>query len=108
MVTKDETAVELREELLDRVRQVVQLVWPSSDAPIHDIDVVPGAAGTSVSVTYGGNLDLSNDTISMVWQALRTKLGIPDLILKAQRIIPPAAAKVPGDPAQGQKLVKQR
>jgi hypothetical protein len=46
-----------------------------------------------VNVDYQAPKDLGDVPINMVLQSLRTKLAMPDLTLKAQRIIPPKAAK---------------
>lgn len=95
VVVKEKTVGEMQQELFDKVRPAIQEIWPSSKAPIQYLDVVLGTAGTSIDLNYGGSQNLSDETISMVLQALRTKLGIPDLTLQAQRISPPGAAGGP-------------
>ncbi len=94
-VPKEKTISEMQQELLDRVRPAIQAIWPSSDAPIQDFDVVLSPTGTSVNVEYQAAKDLGDVPINMVLQSLRTKLAMPDLTLKAQRIIPPKAAQSP-------------
>lgn len=90
---REKTIGEMQQELLDRVRPAIQQIWPSADAPIQDFDVVLSPTGTSVNVDYQAAKELDDVPIDMVLQSLRTKLGMPDLRLKAQRIIPPTAAK---------------
>ena len=58
----------------------------SSDAPIQDFDVVLDTAGIAIDVRYQAPKDLGEVPINMVLQSLRTKLGMPDLTLKAERI----------------------
>ncbi len=85
---KQKTIVEMQKELLDRVHPAIQEIWPSSDAPIQDYDVVLGTAGIAIDVRYQATKDLGNVPINMVLQSLRTKLGTPDLTLKIERIRP--------------------
>ena len=90
--------VSMQQDLLNRVRPIIQEIWPSSDAPMQDFSVVLGTAGIEVDVRYQAAKDLGAVPIGMVLQSLQTRLGIPDLTLKAQRI-PPApvpAKKAPG------------
>ena len=84
-----------KRQLLDRARPAIQEIWPSSDAPIQDFDVVLSTAGIGIEVRYQATKDLGEVPLNMVLQSLRTKLGMPDLTLKAERIRPARAA---GDP----------
>ena len=93
----------MQKELLDRVRPAIQEIWPSSDAPIQDFDVVLGTAGIAIDVRYQAAKDLGEVPINMVLQSLRTKLGMPDLTLKAERIRPAPAARDPRDAAVKRK-----
>ena len=92
VVPKSKTLAEIQKELLDRVRPAIQGIWPSSDAPIQDFDVVLAPSGVVVNVRYLAAKDLGDVPINMVMQSMRTKLGMPDLTLKAERIRP---ARVP-------------
>ena len=98
VIPAEKTAGEMQQDLLDRVRPIIQEIWPSSDAPIQDFSVVLGTAGIEVDVRYQAAKDLGAVPISMVLQSLQTRLGIPDLTLKAQRI---PLARVPVKKAQG-------
>jgi hypothetical protein len=95
VIPKEKTVFEMRQELLDRARPAIQEIWPSSDAPIQDFDVVLSTAGIGIEVRYQATKDLGEVPLNMVLQSLRTKLGMPDLTLKAERIRPARAA---GDP----------
>ena len=94
-IPKEKTVGEMQGELLARVRPAIEEIWPSSDAPIQDFDVVLGTAGIAVEVRYQAAKDLGDVPINMVLQSLRTKLGMPDLRLKAERIRPPRTAGTP-------------
>lgn len=85
----EKSVFEIQNELLDKVRPALQDIWPSSDAPIQDFDVIVGAAGVAVDVHYQATKDLGEVPVKMVLQSLRTKLGIPDLALKTERVRPP-------------------
>ena len=93
VVVKEKTVGEIQKELLDRVRPAIQEIWPASDAPIQDFDVVLGTTGITIDVRYQAAQDLGEVPINMVLQSLRTKLGMPDVTLKAERIRPPRAAR---------------
>ena len=95
LVPKEKTVVEIRKDLLDRVRPAIEEIWPSPDAPIQDFDVVVGAAGIAIDVRYEATRNLGDVPIGMVLQSLRTKLGMPDLTLKTERVRPAPAAKDP-------------
>jgi hypothetical protein len=88
----------MQRELLDRVRPAIQEIWPSSDAPIQDFEVVIGTAGIAVGVRYQAAKDLGEIPVNMVQQCLRTKLGMPDLTLKVERI---RLAHAPKEPRGG-------
>lgn len=96
MIPKAKTVSETQKELLDKVRSAIQEIWPSSEAPIQGTDVVLGTSGTAIAVRYRSTKDLGDVPINMVQQSLRTKLGIPDLTLKAERIPPPVPEKRKG------------
>jgi hypothetical protein len=91
-----------QKELLDKVRPVIQEFWPS-DAPIQDFDVVLGTAGIAIDVRYQATSDLSQVAINMVLQSVRAKLGMPDLILNAERIPPPIPANSPAKATKKRK-----
>jgi uncharacterized hydrophobic protein (TIGR00271 family) len=95
VVAKEETVGEMQKALLDKARPAIQEIWPSSDAPIQDFDVVLSAAGIAIDVRYLAAKDLGEVPIDMVLQSLRTKLGMPDLTLKAERVRPPRATADP-------------
>ena len=93
VVEKPKTVAQIQKELLDRIRPVIQEIWPTSGAPMQDFDVVLGAAGIVIDVHYQAAKDLGDVPVGMVQQSLRTKLGLPDLTVKAERIPPPRAIK---------------
>lgn len=93
-VPKEKTVVELEQEFLDKVRPALQDIWPSSDAPIQDFDVVLGATGMVVEVRYQASQDLGEVPLNMVLKSLQTKLAMPDLALKAERVAPPKITPV--------------
>jgi uncharacterized hydrophobic protein (TIGR00271 family) len=94
---------QVRQELLDRIRPALREIWPASDAPMEDFDLVVGAAGTVVDVHYKAAKDLGDVPINMVTQSLRSKLAMPDLELTAERIPDTSAAKKPDE-----KSIRQR
>ena len=95
VVAKEKTLADMQKELLDRVGPAIRDIWPSSDAPIQDFDAVLGTTGIEIDVRYQATKDLGEIPVNMVQQSLRTKLGMPDLTLKAERSRPPQAAKEP-------------
>ena len=103
VVTKEKTVGEMQKELLDRVRPAIQEIWPSSDAPIQDFDVVLSTAGIAIDVRYQATKDLGDVPINMVLQSLRTKLGMPDLTLKTERIRPAQAIRKPRNESEKTK-----
>jgi uncharacterized hydrophobic protein (TIGR00271 family) len=103
VVRKEKTVDEMQKELLDRVGPAIQEIWPSSDAPIQDFDVVLGSAGGSIEVRYLATKDLGQVPVNMVQQSLRTKLGMSDLIVKATRIRPAQAIGKPRNDSEKTK-----
>jgi broad specificity phosphatase PhoE len=93
LVPKEQSVGEIQKDLLARVRPAIEEIWPSSDAPIQDFDVVVGAAGIAIDVRYSAPRNLGDVPINMVLQHLRTKLGMPDLTLKTERVRPPRPAR---------------
>ena len=91
VVAKPATFAEMQKQLLDRVRPAIQEIWPSTDAPIQDYNVILGSAGIAINVRYQAPKDLGDVPIGMVQQSLRTKLGIPGLTLMAENIPRPTA-----------------
>ena len=89
VIPKEKTVAEIRQELLDKIRPAIQDIWPSTDAPIEDFDVILGPAGLSVDVHYEGAKDLGKVPVNMILRSLQTKLGLPDLELKAERVKSP-------------------
>ena len=89
----------MHQELLDRVGPAIQEIWPSSDAPIQDFDVILGTAGIAIDVRYQAAEDLGDVPVNMVRRSLQTRLGIPDLTLNAERIRPPRAPEEPRRPS---------
>ena len=89
LVPREQTVGEIQKDLIDRVRPAIGEIWPSSDAPMQDFDVVVGATGITIDVRYQGNKDLGDVPKNMVLHSLRTKLQMPDLVLKAERIRQP-------------------
>jgi uncharacterized hydrophobic protein (TIGR00271 family) len=103
VIPKEKTVGEMRQELLDRARPAIQEIWPSSDAPIQDFDVVLSTAGIAINVRYQATKDLGEVPLNMVLQSLRAKLGMLDLTLKAERSRP---ARVASDPHNGSEKPK--
>ncbi len=89
VIPKEKTIAEIRQELMDRVRPAIQEIWPLADAPIQDFDVILGSTGLGVDVHYESAKDLGDVPLNMVLHSLQTKLGLPDLELKAERVKPP-------------------
>jgi hypothetical protein len=94
VVPKEKTFAEMEQELLTRVRPALQGIWPAADAPLQDFDIAIGPAGAVLEVRYQAPRDLGEVPLNMVQQSVRSKLGIPGLILKAERIKPPATPAV--------------
>ena len=86
VLSKEKTMAEMQKELLDKVRPAIQDIWPSSDAPIQDFNVVLGTSGIVIDVHYQATKDLGDVPINMVLHSLRINLGMQDLTLKAERI----------------------
>ena len=93
VIPKEKTIGEIQKDLLERVRPAIQEIWPSADAPIQDFDVVLGTAGIEINVRYQAAKDLGKIPIDMVLKSLQTKLGMPDLTLKPERVRPPRATE---------------
>jgi hypothetical protein len=55
--------------------------------------VVLSADGVAIDVRYQAASDLGEVPLHMVQQNLRIKLGMPDLVLKAERTRPPRPAR---------------
>jgi uncharacterized hydrophobic protein (TIGR00271 family) len=91
-IARERTVSEMQKDLIDRFRPAIEEIWPSADAPLQDFNVVLGTAGIELNVNYQALQDLGQIPIDMVLNTLRTKLQIPDLMLKAARILPPRAA----------------
>jgi hypothetical protein len=100
---KEKTVQEIQQELLDRFRPALQQIWPSSDAPIQDFGVILGSSGVVVDVRYQAAKDLGEVPLNMVLQSMRTKLAMPDLTLKAERIPPPRPAKARREASEKRK-----
>jgi uncharacterized hydrophobic protein (TIGR00271 family) len=88
---EDHKANQPRQELLDEVREAIQQIWPLSDAPIQGFDVVTGTTGTTIDVRYQARNALDDVSIHLLLHSLRSKLGMPDLILNAERVQPSPA-----------------
>ncbi len=102
IIPKANTVAESQKELLDKVRPVIQELWPS-DAPIQDFDVVLGTAGITIEVRYQAAQDLGAAAISMVLQGLQSTLEMPDLMLTASRISPAIPANSPAKATKKRK-----
>ncbi len=87
-VAKQKTIGEMQKEILERVDPAIREIWPSSDAPIQDFEVVLRASAIAVDVRYQAAKDLDELAINMVQQSLRTRLGMPELALTATRMKP--------------------
>jgi uncharacterized membrane protein len=92
LIPRESTVGDAQEALLDKVRAAIHEIWPSSDAPIQDFNLVLGTAGIAIEIRYKASVDLGEVPIHMVLQTLRTRLGMPDLTLKTERIQPASAA----------------
>ena len=93
IVAKDKTIVEMQKDVLNKAGAAIQDIWPSSDAPIQDFNVVMAASGITVDITYQATKALADVALNMVQDSLRKKLGMPDLALKTERTRPPRPAK---------------
>ena len=91
-VPKEKTMAEMRQEILEKVRPAIAHIWPASDAPIQDFDVVLGDSGLTVGVRYLAPKDLGGVPLEMVRRSLQNQLQLPDLQLKAERVRPPRRA----------------
>jgi hypothetical protein len=99
VISKEATVGDAREDLLKKVRATILEIWPSSDAPIQDLNLLIGAARVQIDIRYNAALDLGDVPIHMVLQTLRTKLGMPDVTLKTERMQPaPGSGDVTGKP----------
>jgi uncharacterized hydrophobic protein (TIGR00271 family) len=103
VVPTKKSAADIQKELLDMVGPAIQAIWPSSDAPLQDFDVVLSSSSIEIDVRYQATQELGNVPIDMVLQNLRTKLGIPDLALKAERVPAPQATTSHHAPVQRRK-----
>ena len=87
---KPETLLDLQANLWEKVQPAVQAIWPSADVPLEDFEVtLNSASGLTVTVRYQASRDLGKLPSDLIQQSLREKLGLPDLVLKTERI-PPA------------------
>ncbi len=91
IVAKDKTIVEMQKDVLDKANAAIHDIWPSSDAPVQDFDVVMAASGIAVDIRYQATKDLGDVALNMVQDSLRKKLEMPDLILKTERTRPSKA-----------------
>ncbi|HTW63352.1 MAG TPA: DUF389 domain-containing protein [Bryobacteraceae bacterium] len=91
VIAKEKTFAELQQELLARVQPAIEQIWPATDAPIQNFDVISGPQGAVVEVHYQAAADLGPVPLDMVQKSVRATLGMPDLTLKAERVLPPAA-----------------
>ena len=82
---KPRSLLEMQQEILDRVRPAMEEIWPSSDAPIEDLAVQLGGAAPLIQVRYQSARVLDAVLMKMVLQNLKTKLGVADLQLRAER-----------------------
>ncbi len=90
---REKTIGEMQKDVLERVRPLLQEIWPSSDAPIHDFTVAFGdPRGVFITVHYEAAQSLGDVPIKMVQQSLRARLGISDLTVNAVRVQPDATA----------------
>ena len=93
VLPKEKSFAEMQKEILERVRPALQEIWPSSDAPIRDFDVVLGSNGITVNVHYQASKQLGDVPLNMVLTSLRNKLGTPDLVLNAEYAKPEPPTK---------------
>lgn len=100
---KAQSIAEMQQALLSRIRTAVEEIWPSSDAPIQNFDATLGASGLTVDVQYQASKDLGDVPTHMILQSLRTKLAMPDLALKTERVAPPSPATKKHSSAAGVK-----
>ena len=98
LVVKETTVGELQQELLAKIRPAVEEIWPSTDAPIQDLNVELSATGIAIDITYKSDKELGDIPVQMVERSLQTRLGMPSLVLAAERETPEK-----GKPAVGKK-----
>ena len=73
IIPRENTIAETQKELLDKVRPVIQELWPP-DAPIQDFDVVLGTAGITIEVHYQAAQDVGAAAISMACKVCKPSL----------------------------------
>lgn len=84
-----ESLDEIHEKLMQRVKPVVDDVWPP-EAPLQDFDVDFGADGIVVNVRYASAHELDKLGESVIVRQLQQKLGTENVSL---RVAPPRGAK---------------
>ena len=93
VLPKEKTFAEMQEELLERVGPALNDIWPAADATVQGFDLVLSASGAGLDVRYQAAKNLGDVPIDMILRSLRTKLAMPELTLKAERIPPPRTAR---------------
>lgn len=83
-----ETLDEIRAQLVNRVKPIVDGIWPP-EAPLQDFDVSLGPAGIVLNARYQSAHALDQILLDLIVRELREKLGSPSLSLNAQHIPPP-------------------
>ncbi|MGA7413726.1 MAG: hypothetical protein WBW33_24845, partial [Bryobacteraceae bacterium] len=66
VVAKEKTLDEMKKELLNRVDPAIREIWPSSDAPIQDYDMVLAVGGVVINIRYQATKDLGEIPVDMV------------------------------------------
>jgi len=80
-----QTIPEIESVLLARATPVVTSVWPP-EAPLKDFSLAFGSTGIVLDVHYQSERALEQIPLGMITRECQEKLGVPDLVLKAERL----------------------
>ena len=83
-----QTIPEIDAALLARATPVVNSIWPP-EAPLQDFSLTFGSTDTVLNVHYQSEQRLGKVPLGMITRECQDKLGIPDLVLNAERVAPP-------------------
>lgn len=85
---KVQTLEEVEHDLLEKVRPVIDQVWPP-EAPVESFTVAFSESGIVINIAYSGSRGIDKMSIGIVERQLRDKLASPTLSLNAKRVSPP-------------------
>lgn len=87
-VVKVQTLEEIESDLMQRIRPVVDQVWPA-EVPLENVEIAFNATGMILNVNYSGIHSLDKISLGIIERELRSKLSAPTLTLNAQRVSTP-------------------